>query len=187
MPPMTTTRPEHPPTPTATAEPPVPLGRRVLALTVDLIYGGAASILAASAAGGWLFLRTAWGRDDVPSGDATFASALVLAATPAWLAWTALRLAQRGATPGQARCGLRVAGRPRRRLLRLAVHPLAIPGWLWLAILAAVATFEALAAVFAVAAAAVLLGGAVTAGGALVRPQARGLHDLLARTRLVSA
>lgn len=185
MPPMTTARPkpDHP----TTAAPGVPPARRLLAFATDLIYGGLASLLAASAAGGWLLLRTGWGRDDVPSGDATFASALLLAATPAWLAWTAIRLAQRGATPGQARCGLRVVGRPRRRLLRLAAHPLSVPGWLWLAILAAIATFEVLAIACAAAGLAVLLGGLVTAGTALLRPRARGLHDFIARTRLVTA
>ncbi|MBM4411364.1 MAG: hypothetical protein FJ037_08610, partial [Chloroflexi bacterium] len=99
----------------------IPPGRRVLAFAVDLIYGGLASLLAALAAGGWLLLRTSWGRDDIPAGDATFAAALLLAATPAWLAWTALRLAQRGATPGQDRQRLRVTGPPRPRLLRLAL------------------------------------------------------------------
>ncbi len=181
-----TTAPPKPDRPT-TATPGVPQGHRVLAVAVDLIYGGLASLLAALVAGGWLLVRTGWGRDDVPSGDATFASALLLAATPAWLAWTALRLAQRGATPGQARCGLRVVGTPRRRLLRLALHPLAVPGWLWLAVLAAVATFEVLAIVFAIAVGIVLLGGLVTAGRAILRPRARGLHDLIARTRLVTS
>ena len=181
-----TIAPPKPDRPT-TAAPGAPPTRRMLAVAVDLIYGGAASLLAALASGGWLFLRTAWGRDDVPSGDATFASALLLAATPAWLAWTALRLAQRGATPGQARCGLRVTGSPRRRLLRLALHPLTVPGWLWLATLAAVATFEVLAVACAAAGGVALLGGLVTAGRTLLRPQARGLHDLIARTRLVSA
>ncbi len=182
---MTTARPK-PDRPT-TAAPGIPPGRRVLALATDLIYGGLASLLAAFAAGGWLLLRTSWGRDDVPTGDATFASALLLAATPAWFAWTALRLTRQGATPGQARQRLRVTGAPRRRLLRLAIHPLAVPGWLWLAILAAVATFDVVALAFAAAGAAVLLGGIVTAGRAVLRPQTPGLHDLIARTRLVLA
>ncbi len=169
------------------AMPSAPRGRRLLAFALDLIYGGTASLFATMVAGGWLLLRTAWGRDDVPSGDAAFAWVLLLAATPAWLAWTALRLAQQGATPGQARGHLRVMGSTRRRLLRLALHPLAVPGWLWLAILAAIATFYALAIAAAAFAGAVFLGGLVTAGRALFRPRARGIHDLIARTRLVSA
>lgn len=169
------------------AMPTAPRSRRLVAFGLDLIYGGTASLLATLVAGGWLLLRTAWGRDDVPSGDATFASVLLLAATPAWLAWTALRLAQRSATPGQARGRLRVVGSPRRRLLRLAIHPLAVPGWLWLAVLAAVATFNALAIAVAALAGAIFLGGLITAGRALFRPRARGIHDLIARTRLVSA
>lgn len=164
-----------------------PRSRRLLAFALDLFYGGTASLLAILVAGSWLLVRTAWGRDDVPSGDATFASALLLAATPAWLAWTALHLAQRSATPGQARSRLRVVGSPRRRLLRLAIHPLAVPGWLWLAILAAVATFNILAIAVAAFAGAIFLGGLITAGRALFRPRACGLHDLIARTRLVSA
>lgn len=163
----------------------VPSGRRAQAFAIDVIYGGLASLGAALAASGWLLFRTAWGRDDVPSGDATFASALLLAATPAWLAWTAMRLLRRGATPGQARCGLWVVGRPRNRVLRLAVHPLAFPGWLWLAILAAVASFYVLALAIAAVGTAVLIGGLFTAGQALLRPDTRGLHDLIARTRLV--
>lgn len=182
---MSTTRP-YPDRPTSAASG-VPASRRAIAFAADLIYGGLASSLAALAAGGWLLVRTAWGRDDVPSGDATFASAFLLAATPAWLAWTALRVAQRGATPGQARAGLRVTGRTRRRLLRLAVHPLAVPGWLWLAILAAIATSEPIAILCAVAGAAVLIGGLVTGALAVFQPQVRGLHDVVARTRLVRA
>jgi len=182
---MTTARPK-PDRPT-TAAPGIPPGRRVLAFAIDLIYGGLASLLTALAAGGWLLLRTAWGRDDVPSGDATFASALLLAATPAWLAWTALRLVRHGATPGQGRQRLRVTGAPRRRLLRLTVHPLAVPGWLWLSILAAVATCNVVAIACAAVGTAVFLGGLITAGRALLRPQAPGLHDLIARTRLVPA
>lgn len=182
---MSTARPK-PDRPT-TAERGIPPGRRVLAFAVDLIYGGLASLLAALAAGGWLLLRTSWGRDDIPAGDATFAAALLLAATPAWLAWTALRLAQRGATPGQDRQRLRVTGTPRRRLLRLALHPLAVPGWLWLAILAAVATVDPVALAFAATGAVVFLGGLIGAGRAVLRPQAPALHDLIARTRLVTA
>lgn len=182
---MTNARPR--PDRSSLAIPPAPRSRRLLAFAIDLIYGGAASLLTTLVAGGWLLLRTAWGRDDIRAGDAAFASALLLAATPAWLAWTALSVARRRATPGQVRLRLRVAGGPRRRILRLAIHPLAVPGWLWLAALAAIATFDALAIALAGVAGAVALGGLITAGGALFRPRARGLHDLIARTRLVSA
>jgi hypothetical protein len=159
----------------------------VTALAIDLIFGGLASLLALFVALLWLLVRTAWGRDDVPTPDATAAAALLLAATPAWLVWTALRLIQRGATPGQARVGLRVTGRTRQRLFRFALHPLAAPGWLWLGILTGVATFD----LFALACAAIgfmlLLGGLVTVALAIVRPTARGLHDRAAGTRLVRA
>ena len=157
------------------------------ALAIDLIYGGGASLLALLVASLWLFVRTAWGRDDVPAPDATAAAALLLAATPAWLVWTALRLIQRGATPGQARAGLRVTGRTRQRLLRLALHPLAAPGWLWLGILTGVATFNLVALACASIGVALLLGGMVSAALAVLRPTARGLHDRAAGTRLVRA
>jgi hypothetical protein len=162
-------------------------GRRAAALAIDLILGGLASAAAGLLAGGWLLLRTGWGRDDVPSGDATFAGALLLAATPAWLAWSAARLVLRGATPGQARARLLVTGSRGRRLLRLACHPVSVPGWSWLAILAAVATFDVLAVTFAVVGVTVLAGGLGTAVTALARPQGRGLHDVIAGTRLAPA
>lgn len=180
---MTIARPQPDRTRTAVPSP----GRRMLAIAIDLIYGGLASLAAACVAGGWLLVRTAWGRDDVQPGDATLAAALLLAATPAWLAWTAVSLARQGATPGQARWGLRVTGGRWRRILRLALHPLGIPGWLWLAVLAGVATFDALAIAFAAAGLLVLLGALATAGRTALRPRSRGLHDLIARTRLEAA
>lgn len=179
-----TRRSRSPKSPDATEVSP---GRRVTALAIDLIYGGLASLLALFVALLWLFVRTAWGRDDVPTPDATAAAALLLAATPAWLAWTALRLAQRGATPGQARAGLRVAGRLRQRLIRFALHPLAASGWLWLAILTGVATFDVVALACAVIGVLLLLGGLATAALALLRPGVRGVHDRVAGTRLVRA
>ncbi len=183
--PMPTTRRLRPPTSSDTTE--VSPGRRATALAIDLIYGGLASLLALLVAMLWLLVRTAWGRDDVPTPDATAAAALLLAATPAWLAWTALRLVQRGATPGQARAGLRVTGRPRQRLLRFALHPLAVPGWLWLALLAGVATFNLVALACATVGLALLLGGLATAALAVLRPTARGFHDRATGTRLVRA
>lgn len=182
---MPTTRRLRPPASSATTA--VPLGRRVTAVAIDLIYGGLASLFALLVAMLWLLVRTAWGRNDIPTPDATAAAALLLAATPAWLAWTALRLVQRGATPGQARAGLRVTGRPSQRLLRFALHPLAVPGWLWLAILAAVATFNLVALACATVGVALLLGGLATAALTVLRPTARGLHDRAAGTRLVRA
>lgn len=186
MPLMASARAPHPSAPPGPT-PGVSPGRRLLALAVDLILGGLASAAAALLASVWLLLRTAGGRDDVPAGDATFAAALLLAATPAWLAWTGIRLIRRGATPGQAHAGIRVTGTRGRRLVRLACHPVGVPGWCWLAILVAVATFEAVAVAFAAAGAAVLVGGLVTAATAIAWPERRGLHDVVAGTRLVAA
>lgn len=183
---MTTARPRRPPKPPQTADVVSP-GRRAAAVAIDYVYGGLASVLAALLASTWLLVRTDWGRDDVTAGDATFAAALLLAATPAWLAWTAVRLVQRGATPGQSRCRLRVVARPRRRLLRLACHPISVPGWLWLSIVAALASFESLALALATAAVGAALAGLVTAARVVLLPRARGLHDLVAGTRLVAA
>lgn len=171
----------------STPEAAVTPGQRAAAFAFDLIHGAVASLIALSVAATWLLLRTAWGRDDVPAGDATFAAGTLLAATPAWLAWTALRLARQGATPGQARAGLRVVGPPRQRLIRLSLHPLAAPGWMWLAIMTAVATLDRSALAFAAVAVAIFVAGLVTATLAIARPTARGLHDRIAGTRLARA
>lgn len=180
----------NPPRPGAriwTSDIAAPLGQRAAAFAFDLINGAVASLIALAVAATWLLLRTAWGRDDVPVGDATFAAGTLLAATPAWLAWTALRLAREGATPGQARAGLRVVGSPKRRLLRLSLHPIAAPGWIWLAIIAVVATLEPLALVLAAMGGAIFVAGLMTTVLAVARPTARGLHDRIAATRLARA
>ncbi|TAJ19780.1 MAG: hypothetical protein EPO65_05770 [Dehalococcoidia bacterium] len=171
----------------STSDAAVTIGQRAVAFAFDLVYGALASLTALVVAAGWLLLRTAWGRDDVPSGDATFAAGVLLAATPAWLTWTALHLAQRGATPGQARAGLRVVGSTRRRLIRFSVHPLMAPGWIWLAILALVVVVGPVAVGLAAIGGAILVAGLVTAVLAVARPTARGLHDRIAGTRLAHA
>ncbi len=183
---MATARPSRVPSAPPHAEVPAPR-KRVAALATDLVFGGMASLSATLVAGAWLLVRTGWGRDDVGAGDATFAAALLLAATPAWLAWTALRLARDGATPGQARYRLSVRGGTRQRLTRLACHPTAVPGWCWLAVLAATARMESIAVAGLGVGVVVALGGLVTAARILIHPEARALHDLVAGTRLYTA
>src|SRR5438046_1006230 len=61
--------------------------RRFAAVALDLLAALVALFAGCTVAIGWLLVRTAWGRDDVASGDARVAVALILATTPAWAAW----------------------------------------------------------------------------------------------------
>lgn len=171
----------------AVTSPPPGRRRRAAAFASDLAAGLAALLVACLVAAAWLLARSAWGRDDPADGDTALAFALIGAVPPAWLAWLALHLARDAATPGEGAAGLRVEGarNGRRRLLRLAVHPLGASGWVWVALLLWVAGASSLALAPAIVAAAVAAGGIVSAAMLAVRPGARPLHDRLAGTRLV--
>jgi hypothetical protein len=136
----------------------------------------------------YLLARTAWGRFDVGLGDALVAASLLGAGVPAWAAWQLARLQLEGATLGQRRLGLAVEARaPWRRLARFAAHPLAVPVWGWLALTALIAGLPWLPLLPALAGGLVLLAGLVSLAMLAVDPDARGLHDRLAGTRLVRA
>ncbi|MDP6605311.1 MAG: hypothetical protein QF664_03485, partial [Dehalococcoidia bacterium] len=117
----------------------------------------------------------------------------VAAAIPAWTAWLAARLWRDAATPAQRRQGLVLvtAGAlpgetRRRRVARLAIHPLSLPGWLWLTLTAALGGVPWLWIMPALAATAVALAALGSLALLVARPQRRAVHDLLARTRLTA-
>jgi hypothetical protein len=166
-----------------------PLRRdRVLAVTIDALWGLGAVFFAAMVAFTWLFVRTGWGRYDVESIDSIAAAALIAAAIPAWLAWLSIGLRQDRATFGQRSRQLTVAAegarRPAPELLRLAVHPLGLAGWGWLTILFALLTVPVLPLLFAAITGTIALMGIVSAVLILRDPGTRGLHDRIAGTRL---
>jgi hypothetical protein len=160
--------------------------RRAAAACFDAATLLVALCVAGVAATGWLLARTEAGRLDVREADARIAAALVLATPPAWLAWFA-PAAVRGVTPGQRRAALEVDGTGLARALRLALHPLALPLWGWLALALLAAGLPLVSIVPALAAAFVLLLGAGSAVLWAASPGSRALHDRLARTRLVPA
>ena len=162
--------------------------RRLAAAAIDAT--GALLTVAAGivVAAGWLLLRSDLGGTDVGDGDAVAAASLVGATLPAWAAWLSLRVRRDGSTPGQRRAGLLVARgaamTPWLRQLRLAIHPLALPLWGWLALTALLSGLPWLWLPPLVAGVAVALAGLVSFALLLARPDLRAVHDLIARTEL---
>jgi hypothetical protein len=160
--------------------------RRFVAAAIDVATLLVAIVLAAVAGIGYLLVRTGWGLFDASVFDAFVAASLVLTMLPAWLACQAMRLMRRGATFGQdcvrLRLFMRDGAQPYAPMLRLAMHPLSIPGWLWLAALAGIAGIPWLQIVLLVPALLLFLGGIVSAGIILARPGSPALHDRLAKT-----
>jgi hypothetical protein len=134
----------------------------------------------------WLLARTEWGRVDVALGEAVFAASLVAAAAPAWTAWQWLRLWDQGQTAGHRRLDL--DARPSlsggRRVIELALHPVSVPAWGWLALTLIILEVPGVAWLAVVVTAFVALLGAVSLGLLLVRPAAQPLHRRIARMRL---
>lgn len=186
MPLATLTLPASPPTGApglAVPEAPALRGRRVRALAVDLGTMALASLLASAVAVAWLLLRTGAATTDPSAGDSAIAFALALSALPAWYALAALDVLEAGATPGQRRAGLRIEGAPARRLVRLSLAPVALPGWAWLSTVALLTAVYPLALL--VASVTAIVAVAALASTALVAAGRRGLHDRLAGTRVV--
>ncbi|MPZ99804.1 MAG: hypothetical protein GEU80_10810 [Dehalococcoidia bacterium] len=157
---------------------------RLAAATFDLVTLCLALAVAGLVATLFLLLRTGLGATDVGDVDAMLAFAALSASVPTWTAWYALRLLD-GASRGHAAAGLRVRGPAAGRLLRVVVHPLGAPFWLWLAGLAGLLGGRTAAQPFAVVAGVVVLGGVVSLAMLLVRPGARALHDRAAHTTLL--
>jgi hypothetical protein len=173
-----------PPTPTHATR--VARWLRVRALVDDLAVLVAAEMLVAAVATIWLVARTDLGRLDIGDGDAAMALALLGGVVPAWLAWLALAAID-GATPGHRRAGLAIeAGRPRDRLLRLALDPRGLVGWVWLVALLWLGE-AVLVRWLALLALAVVLGMTLTSLVLwLLRPENPPPYDRVARTRLVT-
>lgn len=132
----------------------------------------------------WIVLRSSGGAVDLAEADAQIAAALVLAALPAWFAWYSKGVVE-GRTRGQAHAGLAVEGSPWRRLVRFATHPLAIPGWVWLGLVALAAGLPWVGVAIVVVTVALGLGALGTLLTWLLVPGARAIHDQLAGTRLI--
>lgn len=161
---------------------------RAAALAVDLGWGALAVLAAALLAFAWLFIRTDRGAQHVTDGDSIIAAGLVGAAVPAWLAWIAVRALAEGATHGQQRMGIRVEARMQRpvpRLLRLLVHPVSVPGWLWVAGVLAIVEVPWIPVFVGLIAVTIAVMGVISALVLTVNPGADALHDRLAGTRTV--
>jgi hypothetical protein len=165
--------------------------RRLAAASIDALGAMLAVAAGTAVAVGWLMSRTDLGRTDAGSGDAVAAASLIGAALPAWAAWTALRVKREGATTGQRMAGLAVSTDARTGswlpVLRLAIHPLALPVWGWFAITALLSSLPWFWAPPVIAGLAVAVAGLASFALLLVRPGARAIHDRVARTALTAA
>ena len=165
---------------------PAPRSARFAAAASDglrLAAGSLATLLVAIA---FLLWRTSWGAVDASLVDSSIAAALILSPAPTWIAWLLSSVIEDAATPGQRRrdiaVGFQAAPWPGARLLRFAVHPLSVPGWLWLAAIAYLLDLPPLTAILSFVTVAV----ALTAVGSAILLAAgrRPLHDLLLRTEV---
>jgi len=166
-----------------------PRGARVRATLFDvgaLLAGGAVALLVGVL---YLLVRTSWGTYDAGDFDSALATALLLAVPPTWMAWMLTSITERGATPGQRRAGLVVAnregGRRWARLLRMALHPLSVPFWLWSGAMFLLLGTPLLAILVLLWAGVVMIGGLISMVMFAIRPRTPAIHDLLARTRVV--
>ncbi|MGE0228474.1 MAG: hypothetical protein AB7I38_06505 [Dehalococcoidia bacterium] len=124
---------------------------------------------------GWMLARTDRGRYDLGTGDAVLALSVFAAAGPAWSAWRWLAL--RDGARGRGGAGTRL-------WLVVALHPTALPSWLWLTA-ALMVSGVGLLELAAMAPLAMFLTGAVLMAGSavllLARPSAAPLHEWFAR------
>lgn len=161
---------------------------RLLSILTDVAWLTAGSIGAFVVALGFLFWRTSWGAVDAGAGDTSIATALLLAPAPTWLAWLISSVLDERASPGQRERRLVVTTTPQAwpgaRLIRLALHPLSLPGWLWLSTITYLLAAIWLSWLFLLIALVV----ALTAAGSaiLIVIGRRPLHDVLGRTNVES-
>ncbi len=161
---------------------------RATAFAIDLGWGALAVLAATLLAFGWLFVRTDLGATHVTDGDSIIAAAVIGAAIPAWIGWVALHALTTGATRGQQRTGLRVevtSARPLARALRLALHPISVPGWLWLAAVVAILEVPWLPLLVVLIGATIALMGVISIALLITDPSAAPLHDRAAGTRVM--
>lgn len=155
-----------------------------------MLFGAAALLV--------ILLGSGSGRSNITNGEEWGFIALLLASFPAWLAFNVALVAARGHTVGQYVMGLRTVGESGNRpelsrvtLYWLVLHPLlyhpllALP-WALIAVLGI--TFAGSSLLFVVSLVVVLL-CVVTPFLSLifvaVDPRRRGIHDRLARIRVV--
>jgi len=159
---------------------------RLLAMLADMAWLAGASIAAFVVALGFLFWRTSWGALDAGAGDTAIAAALLLTPAPTWLAWLVSSVLNQHASPGQRERGLVVAAAPQAwpsaRLIRLALHPLSLPGWLWLSAITYLLAAIWLSWLFVLV---TLVVGLTAVGSAiLISVGRRPVHDTLAGTNV---
>jgi len=160
--------------------------QRVVAILIDLAILASLAAFALGIGMAWLLLRTGFGAEDPTSRDTHIAFGLLMATVPMWLTFVGRELILTASTPGQRHAKLAVQGSQRIRLVRLITHPIAAVGWLWLALIANLATLPLAPLFFTSAATIPILGGLITTLIALRSPTARGIHDHIAGTRLVA-
>ena len=166
-----------------------PRGARARAALSDiamLLSGGVVAFVIALI---YLFIRTGWGATDTTNFDSTLATALLLAVPPTSMAWMLLSLAEYRATPGQLREGLVVVSREGGLrwglLLRIAMHPLNLPFWLWLTAILSLLAVPVLPRLVLLWSALVTIDGLLSIVLLVLRPRTPAIHDLLAQTRVV--
>lgn len=176
----------EPPPDRSTAVPPL---RRLGAVALDAVLGIVFLLVAGIVALGWLLVTTGGGAREATGVANSIAFAIVMGAPPAWLAYllsSAWPDIARGATPGQVRREIAVEGSPARRLMRLALHPLATVGWWWLAVASWLATIPGLPLVLVSAGLLTAASGLLSVFLLAFRPQSPLLHDRIAGTRMVN-
>ncbi len=187
---VTATR-EAPPPPLAPLDAAPRRLRRLGAAAADVVALWIAIIGVLLVGNGYLLVRSAAGRYDVGDVDSLIAVALEASIVPVWVAWQVISVAATGATAGQRRLGLRVEALPSAhagaRYLRMALHPIAAPAWLWLALMIWLAGAPRTLSLTPVLAAGVVVAAGIASGVILLArpPGARAIHDQLARTRIV--
>ena len=166
-----------------------PRGARARAALSDLgvlLGGGVAAFLVAVV---YLLVRTSWGATDASDFDSALAAALLLAVPLTWAAWLLMSVAEHRATPGQRRAGLVVARREddwrSARLLRMALHPMSLPFWLWVAAMLLLLGVPLAPWAVLLWSALVVIGGLASLVLLAIRPGTPGVHDWAARTRVV--
>lgn len=159
---------------------------RTRAVVFDLLLCAGSQVAVGALALVVFMLQTGAGARDLTTASATTGWAVALAAVPAWFGLLGHSSALLDGTPGQRSAGLELEGTPTRRVLRLAVHPLSALGWLWLAVVAALATIPGVPLLLVAAAFSVVAAGAVSAVMLLRDPNTLPLHDRLTGTRLVA-
>jgi hypothetical protein len=159
---------------------------RVRAVAVDLLLCAGIQVAFGAIAFLLFVVSTGGGARDLATSTATLGWSIALAAVPAWLGLLGHASAVLDGTPGQRSAGLTVEGFPARRAVRLAVHPVSALGWLWLALVAALAAVPGLPFLLTAAGLIAIGGGVVSTVMLLLDPSALPLHDRLAGTRLVA-